>query len=133
MMKFSDFNEALKIVKKNWKSDFDGYRVEYNDAQNHHLIPRIQERTDISLNELKKKLDLGIQYMIKKNEKGFFKKELSVAIHFTESKFKALFYINPEEKYIRLQTILHPEMKTRNTIRWELNESDDLVLLDIEE
>jgi hypothetical protein len=130
MLKFQEYytiDEALKIVKKNWKSDFDGYKVEYNDVQQHELISRIQSRTDLTLNDIKKKLDKAIQYIIKKNEKGFFKTKVSVAIEFKESEFKALFLVNPENNYIRLNTILSKDMSTKNTIRWDMNESEELI------
>lgn len=126
MINFKDFNEiseALKIVKKNWTSDFEGYEVDYNDTQGHELIPRIQSRTDITLNDIKSKLDKAINYIIYKDKQGFFKNTLSVAITFKESDFKALFLINPETKYIRLNTILSGDMITKNTIRWDLNEN----------
>jgi hypothetical protein len=124
-LKYVELNEALKIVKKNWTTDFPNYKVDYNDNNKHELISRIQDRTDLPLNKIKQKLDKGIQYIINKNEKKFFRNKTSVAITFKKSNFVAIFIINPQEKYIRLNSILSTDMKLTGTIRWDLSENLD--------
>ena len=126
--------EKLTIVKKKWNTSINpDYRVEYNDVQSHDLIPRILDRAKIGLVELGKKMSKAIEYIIKKNEKGFFKRKAMVAMNFTESDFKAMIMINPEDNYIRVSTILSSDMKVKNAVRWDINEEDcEFIELEIE-
>ncbi len=119
-------NEKLTIIKKKWKTNFPGYTVEYHDVQAHNLIPRIQDRSDISLADIGKKFEKAINYMIKKNEKGFFKQKTMVEFTLTKSQFKVLIMINPDDSYIRFSTILSMDMPSKNTIKWKLSEKIEI-------
>lgn len=119
-----DFNEAIRIVTKKWKTDFPGYTVEYNDLQSHNLIPRIQDRTDLTLGQIGKIFEKAIEYIIKKNEKGFFRGKAMVEFEMKKSQFKVLIMINPDDKYIRFSTVLSMDMPSKGTIKWNLNEEE---------
>jgi hypothetical protein len=127
---FSEFikekmtRKSINIVKKNWTIKIPGYTIQFNDIEKHPLIPRIRERTDLSLMEIKEKIKKAIEYLVKKNDKGFFKEKCMVEFFMKKSNFKLLIMINPENKYIRISTVLAPDMKTSNTIKWELNEEE---------
>ena len=116
--------KPLRIVKKKWKTDYPGYTVEFNILEDHPLIPRIQDRTDLSLNDIKIKFDKAILYIIKKNNNGFFKQKSMVEFTLKKSEFKVLIMINPGDNYIRFSTVLGIDMKSSNVIRWNLNEAD---------
>ena len=114
--------KPLKIVKKNWNTNYENYKVEFNDVQNHELISRIQDRTNLTVNDLQSKFDKAIKYIIMKNDLGFFKQKSMIEFTMKKSEFKILIMINPEENYIRVSTILAMDMPSKNTIKWSLNE-----------
>lgn len=122
----------LKIVRKNWKTDYPGYKVEFNNLENHPLIPRIQERTNLSISEISDKFDKAIKYVIKKNDKGFFKSKSMVEILLKKSEFKILLMINPEDNYIRFSTVLSKDMPSKNTIKWSINE-EEIIYLELDD
>ena len=86
------------------------------------MIPRIQERTNLSVKEIQQKFEKAIDYIIKKNEQGFFKQKSMVEMFMKKSDFKIMIMINPKDNYIRISTVLSSSMKTKNAIRWKLNE-----------
>ncbi len=121
--------KAIRIVKKNWKTDYAGYTVEFNNLQDHPLIPRIQDRTDLTINQIKDKFDKAISYIIKKNDRGFFIKKSMVEFIMKKSEFKVLIMINPEDNYIRFSTVLSMDMPSKNTVKWNLNEEEEKLKL----
>lgn len=124
----------LKMVKKNWKTDYPGYTVEFNNLEDHPLIPRIQERTNLSINDIQGIFDKAIKYLIKKNDKGFFKRKSMVEFIMKKSEFKVLIMINPDDNYIRFSTVLSMDMPSKNTIKWTLNEEEiDFVTFELED
>jgi hypothetical protein len=128
--KFSEFisenmnRKPLRIVRKNWDIKVPGYKIEFNNLQDHPLIPRIQDRTDLTLNDIKTKFEKAVNYIVKKNDKGFFKQKTMVEFLMKKSDFKVLIMINPADKYIRISTVLASDMKTSNTVKWNLNEEE---------
>lgn len=127
---FLDEKESLKekltIVKKKWnlKDNTDqGFTVEINDSETHPILDRIKDRTDMKLNDMNTKLQKGVDYMLKKNSKGFFKHKVSyVELTYTESNFKAIFMIKPEQKYLRISSIFEMSYKTDGAFLWNINE-----------
>lgn len=117
--------KPLRIVRKNWKTDYPGYKVEFNNLSDHPLIPRIQDRTNLSITDIGNIFDKAILYIIKKNDKGFFRQKSMVEFLMKKSEFKVLIMINPEDKYIRFSTVLSKDMPSKNTIKWSLNEDEE--------
>jgi len=129
MMTFEEYvyerlvvRKPLKIVRKNWDIKRDGYKIEFNNMEDHPLIPRIMDRTELSINDMKTKFEKAIDYVIKKNEKSFFKQKSMVEMLMKKSDFKIMIMINPSDNYIRISTVLATKMKTSNTIKWNMNE-----------
>jgi hypothetical protein len=124
------FVESLKIVKKNWnpKSRVPGWQIIINDGDGHNLIDRVKDRTNLSTNEAKEKIQKAVDYVSKKIENGWFDKGKNagntrmMAINFEKSKFKMLVLVDPRQKVIRISTILSDDMTTRRTINWDLKE-----------
>lgn len=114
--------EALQIKKKNWDLKLNGFTIEVNDSIKHNLIDRSFLRTEASLNSIKKALQKGIEYIGKKIKNKKITNRIMISITFTKSKFKALILVNPDEKYMRISTIMNPEMPTKKDIKWNLNE-----------
>lgn len=120
--------EALKIVKKNWKftdKSKQDYEIEINDKENHSILKRIKERTNnqLGLNEFNEKLQKGVDLILFKAKKGFFKKDISfIELTFTESLFKVIFMIKPSQKYLRINSIFEMSFKTDNALYWDINE-----------
>lgn len=124
---FKDFRkreleETLQIKSKNWNFSLPGYNVEINDSIKHNLVDRSFLRTTTPLNTIKEVLQKGIDYIGSKIEKQKLTTRTMVTITFTKSDFKALVLVNPDEKYIRISTIMNPEMPTKRDIKWNLNE-----------
>lgn len=119
-------NEELKIVKKNWKlSDTTNqdFVVEINDSPSHSIIDRIKDRTDMKLVNMNKKLQKGVDYILKKNQKGFFKYRVSyVELTYKKSNFKVIFMIKPEQKYLRISSIFEMSYNTEGAYYWNINE-----------
>ena len=119
-------NEKLTIVKKKWnlKDNTDqGFTVEINDSETHPILDRIKDRTEMKLNDMNAKLQKGVDYMLKKNSKGFFKHKVSyVELTYNESNFKAIFMIKPEQKYLRISSIFEMSYKTDGAFLWNINE-----------
>jgi len=115
-----DFREELieRFMVDTWKD----YTVEFNDTIDHSLNDRTIDRTELTHDEIKFKISKAIDYIIKKDKKGFFKRKSMVAMTFKKSNFIAMILINPFDKYIKLSTILATYMNVKNAIRWELNE-----------
>jgi len=123
--------EALNIKKKNWNLSLDGFKVELNDDIEHNLIDRIKDRTNLSLNIIKDKLQNGLDYIGTKIEQDFFKNDkVLLSIDFTKSKFTALYLIKLQSKYIRVSSILSNDMIISKDIkvRWTLNEFKELMI-----
>ena len=118
--------EKLTIVKKKWslKDNTDqGFTVEINDSETHPILDRIKDRTEMKLNDMNAKLQKGVDYVLKKNSKGFFKHKVSyVELTYAESNFKAIFMIKPEQKYLRISSIFEMSYKTDGAFLWNINE-----------
>jgi len=125
--KYLKLQEELKIVKKSWKvKDPKGkYEVEVNDkVDKHDLIKRIEDRTNIKLNQLQSKMQSGINYLIKKED--FFKnKKNFVALKFLKSKFTMLVLFRKDTNYIRISSIFDNEMPVEHALHWTINEFND--------
>lgn len=123
----SEINEGLKI-KKNWKfSDNtetkEKYTIEINDSIEHSILDRIKDRTDIKINDMNSKLQAGIDYILNKANKDFFKKDINyIDLKYTKSNFKVIFMIKPKTKYLRISSIFSLDMETKNSLHWEIKE-----------
>jgi hypothetical protein len=123
----SEINEGLKI-KKNWKfSDNtetkEKYTIEINDSIEHSILDRIKDRTDIKINDMNSKLQAGIDYILNKANKDFFKKDINyIELTYTNSKFKVIFMIKPKTKYLRISSIFNIDWDSKNSLKWEIKE-----------
>ncbi len=120
--------EALKIIKKNWKfidNSGQNYKIEINDDENHPILDRLKDRTNnsLSLNEFNAKLQKGIDLILHKAKNGFFKKDISyIELTYTQSLFKVILMIKPNNKYLRISSIFEMSFKTANALHWDINE-----------
>lgn len=120
--------EALKIIKKNWKfidNSNQNYKIQINDSNSHPILSRIQTRTNnqLGLNEFNQKLQKGIDLILFKAKNGFFKKDISfIELTYTQSLFKVIFMIKPLEKYLRINSIFELSFTTSNALYWTINE-----------
>jgi hypothetical protein len=136
MIKFKDWlaekellevNEALKI-KKNWKfsdnsDSTEKYTIEINDSDEHSILDRIKDRTDIKINAMNQKLQAGIDYILNKANKDFFKKDINyIDLKYTKSNFKVIFMIKPKTKYLRISSIFNIDWDSKNSLKWEIKE-----------
>lgn len=123
---YNNIQEAIRILKKKWnlKDNITGsFKVEINDSESHSILDRIRDRTDISLNDMNSKLQLGVDLILKKESKGFFKKPISyIELTYKKSNFKVIFMIKPENKYLRVSSIFGIDFKTSNALYWDINE-----------
>ena len=118
-MKFKDFlDEELRIVKKNWNLTSLKYNVEMNDKIDHNMLDRILLRTNLKYNEFQRKVQSGINYVDKKK----ITKPIMIGLYYKKSNFTVLFFINPDNNYLRVSTVLDSTMEQKNTVKWELNE-----------
>lgn len=122
----SDTNEELKIVKKNWNFKIAGYNVDVNDKIKHSLIQRANLRTRASLNQVKKAIQSGLEYIVSKIKNDKLTNRTMVSITFKKSDFKVLVLVNPDEKYLRVSTIMDVDMPTKKDIKWNLNEFQEI-------
>lgn len=120
--RYLDLQEALKVVKKSWKISAEGYKVEVNDDfDKHDLLKRIDDRTNIKLSQLNKKMQVGIDYLVKKAE--FFKRDKNfIALKFKKSGFTMLVLFRKDTNYIRVSSIFDNEMEVHNALYWDINE-----------
>lgn len=120
--------EALKVIKKNWKfvdNSNQNYLIEINDSNSHSILSRIQTRTNnqLGLNQFNEKLQKGIDLILLKAKKGFFKKDISfIELTYSQSLFKVIFMIKPLEKYLRINSIFEMSFTTSNALYWNINE-----------
>jgi len=127
MEELSDpIDESLNIVKKNWSLDIPGYTVDVNDKVQHSLLQRAQLRTRQPLNKIHKAMQHGLEYIVKKIENGKISNRTMISLTFTKSDFKLLVLVNPDEKYLRISTIMNTDMKTKRDIKWNLNEFQEI-------
>ena len=122
----SSTNEELKIVKKNWDFKIPGYEVDVNDKIQHSLIQRAQLRTEVPLKTAKKAIQSGLEYIAKKIDNNKLTNRTMVSLTFTKSDFKTLVLVNPDEKYLRVSTIMNTDMPTKKDIKWNLNEFQEI-------
>jgi len=99
-----------------------GWSVEVNDKIKHSLIQRTQLRTEAPLNTVKKAIQHGLEYIVKKVDNNKLTNRTMVSLTFTKSDFKVLVLVNPDEKYLRVSTIMNTDMQTKKDIKWNLNE-----------
>lgn len=120
--------EALKIIKKNWKfidNSNQNYTIEINDSNSHSILSRIQTRTNnqLGLNQFNEKLQKGVDLILFKAKKGFFKKDISfIELTYSQSLFKVIFMIKPSQKYLRINSIFEMSFTTSNALYWDINE-----------
>jgi len=124
------FNELLEKVQKHNKIKWNrylmpNYNITYNDNPRHNLLDRVMERTNLSPNKIKEKVEKAILYVIKKDKNNFFKRKTMIAFNMTKSKFKIMILFNPfeEPKYLRVSSILADDMTVKGAIKWNLNEN----------
>lgn len=115
-------SEALKVVKKNWKLELPGWKIEINDKLDHSLLDRIAERTNLKSNQFSEKMRKGLEYVSKKN----IKKTVMIGLYFKKSNFTILYLVNPKDKFIRISSVLDSSMDVVNSIKWELNEFNSI-------
>jgi len=116
-------NEALRIVKKKWEDSLGDYKIEYNDVEKHQLLSRIIDRTGVSINDMKKKIFNAIKEVVNKLDNKEITQKSMLEFNFTKSLFKLLIMVNPENKYIRISSVLGKDMSTKNTIPFKIDES----------
>ena len=125
-MKFRDLCEELKIVKKNWTFNDNtdqGFTIEINDSSSHPILDRIKDRTNIKLNDMNIKLQKGIDLILNKNSKGFFKHNVSyIELTYLKSNFKTIFMIKSNKKYLRISSIFELSYNTDGAFYWNINE-----------
>ena len=131
-MKFKTLLEnVLKPIsysKIKWNTLLDrDYTIVYNDSNNHNLLDRIKDRTDLLPYEVRNKVEKAIKYIIKKDKKDFFKQKTMVSFTMKKSKFKVMILFNPKDNYIRVSSILNMNMVVRGAIKWDLNEDTILI------
>ena len=118
--------EELKIKKKNWKLDIPGYEVDVNDKVQHSLMQRAKLRTRVSLKQVQSAMQHGLEYIAKKIDNKKLTNRTMVSLTFTKSDFKTLVLVNPDEKYLRVSTIMNTDMPTKKDIKWNLNEFQEI-------
>jgi hypothetical protein len=122
----SSTNEALKIKKKNWNFKIPNFEVDINDKIQHSLVQRAQLRTEVPLKTAKIAIQHGLEYIAKKIEDKKLTTRTMVSLTFTKSDFKTLVLVNPDEKYLRVSTIMNTDMPTKKDIKWNLNEFQEI-------
>jgi len=120
-------DEAIRLVKKKFKyrstmNDKMQYRLIYKDSDGHDFTQRVKDRTDLSPKEVSIAISKGIDYILKRIEKGKIDDNIAIGLTYKKSKFKAVFVINPWLKYIKIATILSKDMDITNAILWDINE-----------
>jgi len=120
-----ELSEELKIKSKNWNFNVKNWSVEVNDKIKHSLIQRSQLRTEAPLNTVKKAIQTGLDYIVKKVDNNKLTNRTMVSLTFTKSDFKVLVLVNPDEKYLRVSTIMNTDMQTKKDIKWNLNEFEE--------
>jgi len=130
--RYLKLQEELKIVKKSWKLKADGYDVEVNDdVDKHNLISRIEDRTNIKLSQLQRKMQVGINYLVKKQ--NFFKRDKNfIALKFLKSGFTMLVLFRKDTHYIRISSIFDNDMPVKHALQWTINEFHNEFKNDIE-
>ena len=118
--------EELKIKKKNWKLEIPGYEVDVNDKIQHSLLQRAQLRTRAPLKTVQTAIQHGLEYIVKKIDNKKLTNRTMVSLTFTKSDFKTLVLVNPDEKYLRVSTIMNTDMPTKKDIKWNLNEFQEI-------
>src|SRR5574344_370575 len=98
------------------------YTVEINDNVSHSLLDRILVRTNTTINDFKKKLQVGIDYIDKKN----ITKDIMIGLNYKKSGFIVLFLVKPETNYMRISTVLDSDMVQKGSIKWDINEFNKL-------
>ena len=116
------FLEALKIKKKAWNIDVPGWKVQMNDKVQHSLLDRVKDRTDLSMNEMKEKIQKGVSYVTKKIKRPG---RTMVALNFKKSNFILMILIDNDKNFARVSTILDPNMKVSNALKWDISETED--------
>jgi len=119
-------DENLKIVKKNWGFKIPGYEIEINDKVKHSLLQRANIRTRVPLRQVQNAIQKGLEYIVKKIKDNKLTNKTMVSITFKKSDFKVLVLVNPEEKYLRVSTIMDSDMPTKKDIKWNLNEFEKI-------
>jgi len=119
-------SEELKIKKKNWKLEIPGYEVDVNDKIQHSLLQRAQLRTRVPLKQVQTAMQHGLEYIVKKIDNKKLTNRTMVSLTFTKSDFKTLVLVNPDEKYLRVSTIMNTDMPTKKDIKWNLNEFQEI-------
>jgi len=118
----TSLSEEIKIIKKNWDFKVPDYTIDINDQIKHSLTQRAQLRTQVPLNTVKNAIQKGLEYVSHKVQENKLTNRTMISVTFTKSDFKALILVNPDEKYLRVSTIMDSDTPTKKDIKWNLNE-----------
>lgn len=116
----------IESTLNQWNTTKDGYKIEINDSKLHDIVERIMNRTKLNVEDFNKRLKSGLSLIIHKCNTGKITSKNMVALEYLKSEFKILFLVNPEEKYIRISSVLDKDMFTKGAIRWNINEFREL-------
>lgn len=104
-MRFKDHLNEIKIVKLKWEDSIQNYKLDVNDNINHDMISKISARTKLLPKEFRDKVYKGLEYVVKKANDGKIITRLPIGLYFKKSDFTLSLIINPEDKYLRLNTV----------------------------
>ena len=124
--------KKLAIMKYVGKNDY-SWRISFYNTKDHNFEDKIKDRTDLDWKTVEEKISRGIDYLLKRWKSGKIKNKVAIALTFTESKFKVIYDLNPENKFLKVITILDYDMKTKNAIKWSIDENLEFDLSNIEE
>lgn len=132
LVQVNGLEEAIKMVNKKWNLSLKDWTIQVNDNIDHNILDRIYSRTNLKTVQFQQKLQVGLDYIDKKYQKGKIQKDCMIGIHYTKSNFIVLFLVKPENKYIRISTVLDSDMVQKGTIKWELNEFNTTNAMNLE-
>lgn len=105
-----------------WNTEIQDFKIEINDSSIHDMVLRVMNRTNLSLSKFDDKLKKGVSLMIHKVQKNKIPSKTMVSLEYLKSEFKVLFLVNPQEKYIRISSVLDNSMLVKGTVKWNINE-----------
>jgi hypothetical protein len=124
--------KKLAIMRYVGKNDY-SWRISFYNTKDHNFEDKVKERTNLDWKTAEKKISDGIDYLLQKWKKGKIKNKVTIAMTFKKSKFKVMYGMNPEDKFLKVITILGYDMGTKNAIKWDIDENLGFDLTNIEE
>jgi len=125
-------SKKLAIMRYVGKNDY-SWRISFYNTKDHNFEDKTKDRTDLDWKKIEEKISRGIDYLLKRWKSGKIKNKVVIALTFTESKFKVIYGLNPDDKFLKVITILSYDMKTKNAIKWNIDENLEFDLSIIEE